>query len=295
MTRSPAVVEKVKQMFGKEPHKGVNPDEVVAVGAAIQAGVLQGDVQDVVLVDVTPLTLGIETLGGVLTPLIKRNTSIPTKATETFTTAADNQTSVEVHVLQGERPMSAENKTIGRFSLDGIAPAMRGLPQIEVSFDIDANGILNVSASDQATGKEQRITITASSGLSKDEVDRLIQEAEAHAEDDQRRRDLAETRNAADSAVYQAEKALSEHGDSIPDDLKQQVRDRVSDVQTALSANDAARIRAAVEELTKAAALIGQAVYQQQQGAQGDASPPEEGAPPPNANDDTVEGNYREV
>ena len=295
MTRSPAVVEKVKQMFGKEPHKGVNPDEVVAVGAAIQAGVLQGDVQDVVLVDVTPLTLGIETLGGVLTPLIKRNTSIPTKATETFTTAADNQTSVEVHVLQGERPMSAENKTIGRFSLDGIAPAMRGMPQIEVSFDIDANGILNVSASDQATGKEQRITITASSGLSKDEVDRLIQEAEAHAEDDQRRRDLAETRNTADSAVYQAEKALSEHGDSIPDDLKQQVRDRVSDVQTALTANDAARIRAAVEELTKAAALIGQAVYQQQQGAQGDAPPSEEGAPPPNANDDTVEGNYREV
>ena len=232
MTRSPAVGEKVKQMFGKEPHKGVNPDEVVAVGAAIQAGVLRGDVRDVVLVDVTPLTLGIETLGSVLTPLIKRNTSIPTKATETFTTAADNQTSVEVHVLQGERPRAGENKTIGRFSLDGIAPAMRGLPQIEVSFDIDANGILNVSASDKATGKEQRITITASSGLSKDEVERLIQEAEAHAEEDQRRRDLAETRNAADTAVYQAEKALSEHGESVGDDLKQQVRDRVSDVQT---------------------------------------------------------------
>ena len=292
MTRSPAVGEKVKQMFGKEPHKGVNPDEVVAVGAAIQAGVLQGDVQDVVLVDVTPLTLGIETLGSVLTPLIKRNTSIPTKATETFTTAADNQTSVEVHVLQGERPMAGENKTIGRFSLDGIAPAMRGLPQIEVSFDIDANGILNVSASDKATGKEQRITITASSGLSKDEVERLIQEAEAHAEEDQRRRDLAETRNAADTAVYQAEKALSEHGESVGDDLKQQVRDRISDVQTALTANDAARIRAAVEELTKAVALIGQAVYQQQ-GAEGE--PPPEGGPSPDSGDDTVEGEYREV
>ena len=292
MTRSPAVGEKVKQMFGKEPHKGVNPDEVVAVGAAIQAGVLQGDVQDVVLVDVTPLTLGIETLGSVLTPLIKRNTSIPTKATETFTTAADNQTSVEVHVLQGERPMAGENKTIGRFSLDGIAPAMRGLPQIEVSFDIDANGILNVSASDKATGKEQRITITASSGLSKDEVERLIQEAEAHAEEDQRRRDLAETRNAADTAVYQAEKALSEHGESVGDDLKQQVRDRVSDVQTALTANDAARIRAAVEELTKVVALIGQAVYQQQ-GAEGE--PPPEGGPSSDSGDDTVEGEYREV
>ncbi len=293
MTRSPAVGEKVKQMFGKEPHKGVNPDEVVAVGAAIQAGVLQGDVQDVVLVDVTPLTLGIETLGSVLTPLIKRNTSIPTKATETFTTAADNQTSVEVHVLQGERPMAGENKTIGRFSLDGIAPAMRGLPQIEVSFDIDANGILNVSASDKATGKEQRITITASSGLSKDEVERLVQEAEAHAEEDQRRRDLAETRNAADSAVYQAERALSEHGESVGDDLKQQVRDRISDVQTALTANDAARIRAAVEELTKAVALIGQSVYQQQQGAEGE--PPPEGGPSPESGDDTVEGEYREV
>ena len=292
MTRSPAVGEKVKQMFGKEPHKGVNPDEVVAVGAAIQAGVLQGDVQDVVLVDVTPLTLGIETLGGVLTPLIKRNTSIPTKATETFTTAADNQTSVEVHVLQGERPMAGENKTIGRFSLDGIAPAMRGLPQIEVSFDIDANGILNVSASDKATGKEQRITITASSGLSADEVERLVQEAEAHAEEDQRRRDLAETRNAADSAIYQAERALSEHGESVGDDLKQQVRDRISDVQTALTANDAARIRAAVEELGKAVALIGQSVYQQQQGAQGD--PPPDSGPSPEG-DDTVEGNYREV
>ena len=295
MTRSPAVVEKVKQMFGKEPHKGVNPDEVVAVGAAIQAGVLQGDVQDVVLVDVTPLTLGIETLGGVLTPLIKRNTSVPTKATETFTTASDNQTSVEVHVLQGERPMAGENKTIGRFSLDGIAPAMRGLPQIEVSFDIDANGILNVSASDKATGKEQRITITASSGLSAEEVEQLIKEAEAHAEEDQRLRDLAETRNAADSAIYQAEKALSEHGEKVGDDLKQQVRDRISDVQTALTGNDAARIRAAVEELTKAVTLIGQAVYQQEQGAQGQPPPEGDEPPPESGGDDTVEGNFREV
>ncbi len=293
MTRMPAVGEKVKDLFGKEPHKGVNPDEVVAIGAAIQAGVLQGDVQDIVLVDVTPLTLGIETLGEVMTSLIKRNTSIPTRATETFTTAADGQTSVEVHVLQGERTMAPENKTIGRFHLDGIPPSPRGAPQIEVTFDIDSNGILNVSAKDKATNKEQRITITASSGLAKDEVERLVQEAEVHADEDQRRRDLVETKNRADTAVYQAEKALSEHGDAAGDEVKAEVRDRISDVQAALLTDDAARIRTAVEQLTAAVTKIGQAAYAQQES--GDE-------PPTSANDasadgdaDTVEGEYREM
>ena len=293
MTRMPAVGEKVKDLFGKEPHKGVNPDEVVAIGAAIQAGVLQGDVQDIVLVDVTPLTLGIETLGEVMTSLIKRNTSIPTRATETFTTAADGQTSVEVHVLQGERTMAPENKTIGRFHLDGIPPSPRGAPQIEVTFDIDSNGILNVSAKDKATNKEQSITITASSGLAKDEVERLVKEAEVHADEDQHRRDLVETKNRADTAVYQAEKALSEHGDAAGDEVKAEVRDRISDVQAALLTDDAARIRTAVEQLTAAVTKIGQAAYAQQES--GDE-------PPTSANDasadgdaDTVEGEYREM
>ena len=213
MTRMPAVINRVKTLFGKEPHKGVNPDEVVAVGAAIQAGVLQGEVKDILLLDVTPLTLGIETLGSVMTPLINRNTTIPTSKSEVFTTAADGQTSVEVHVLQGERSMAPENKTIGRFSLDGVPPSPRGTPQIEVTFDIDANGILNVSAKDRATGKEQRITITASSGLSKEEVERLVKEADAHADEDRQRRELVEARNQADSLAYGAEKSLREHGD----------------------------------------------------------------------------------
>ena len=293
MTRMPAVGEKVKDLFGKEPHKGVNPDEVVAIGAAIQAGVLQGDVQDIVLVDVTPLTLGIETLGEVMTSLIKRNTSIPTRATETFTTAADGQTSVEVHVLQGERTMAPENKTIGRFHLDGIPPSPRGAPQIEVTFDIDSNGILNVSAKDKATNKEQSITITASSGLAKDEVERLVKEAEAHADEDQRRRDLVETKNWADTAVYQAEKALSEHGDAAGDEVKAEVRDRISDVQAALLTDDAARIRAAVEQLTAAVTKIGQAAYAQQES--GDEPPTSADDASADGDADTVEGEYREM
>ena len=293
MTRMPAVGEKVKDLFGKEPHKGVNPDEVVAIGAAIQAGVLQGDVQDIVLVDVTPLTLGIETLGEVMTSLIKRNTSIPTRATETFTTAADGQTSVEVHVLQGERTMAPENKTIGRFHLDGIPPSPRGAPQIEVTFDIDSNGILNVSAKDKATNKEQSITITASSGLAKDEVERLVKEAEAHADEDQRRRDLVETKNWADTAVYQAEKALSEHGDAASDEVKAEVRDRISDVQAALLTDDAARIRAAVEQLTAAVTKIGQAAYAQQES--GDEPPTSADDASADGDADTVEGEYREM
>jgi molecular chaperone DnaK len=295
MTRMPSVIEKVQAQFGKEPHKGVNPDEVVAVGAAIQAGVLQGEVQDIVLVDVTPLTLGIETLGGVLTPLIKRNTSIPTRQTETFTTAADNQTSVEVHVLQGERSMAAESKTIGRFSLDGVAPSPRGLPQIEVGFDIDANGILNVSATDKATGKEQRITITASSGLSKDEVESLVKEAEEHAEEDQVRRELVDARNGADNAIYQAEKALNEHGDKVGDDIKQEVRSKISDVQGAVSGDDPARIRAALEALSTAVALIGQAIYQEDDQSTDGEAPASDQPPGEPSDEDTIEGEFREV
>src|SRR3954466_409488 len=219
-TRMPAVVEQVKQVFAKEPHKGVNPDEVVAAGAAIQAGVLAGDVRDILLLDVTPLTLGIETLGGVMTALIPRNTTIPSSKSETFTTAADGQTSVEVHVLQGERPMAGENKSLARFILDGILPAPRGIPQVEVTFDIDANGILNVQAKDKATGKEQRIVIQASSGLAKDEIDRMMRDAEAHAAEDERRRDEIEARNQADSLAYQTEKLLRENGERLPAELK---------------------------------------------------------------------------
>ena len=294
MTRMPAVVEKVKELFGKEPHKGVNPDEVVAIGAAIQAGVLQGEVKDILLLDVTPLSLGIETLGAVATPLIKRNTTIPTSHTEVFTTAADTQTSVEIHVLQGERSMASENKSIGRFTLDGLAPAPRGVPQIDVTFDIDANGILSVSAKDKATNKEQRITITASSGLSSNEVERLVREAEAHAEEDAKRRELVEVRNHADSAAYQADKALHEHGDRITEELKTEVQGRISDVRALLTSEDSAAIRSAVDELTASVAKIGEQVYasQQQDVPPGDEPPTDAGG---GDGDDTVEGQYREV
>ena len=302
MTRMPAVIDKVKEVFGKEPHKGVNPDEVVAIGAAIQAGVLQGEVKDILLLDVTPLSLGIETLGAVATPLIKRNTTIPTSHTETFTTAADSQTSVEIHVLQGERPMAAENKDIGRFNLDGLAPAPRGMPQIDVTFDIDANGILSVSAKDKATAKEQRITITASSGLSSDEVENLVREAEEHAEEDAQRRELIEARNQADSAAYQADKTLAEHGEKISEDLKTEVLDQVASVRGLITSEDAAAIRAAIEALTASLSKIGEQVYAQQQADAG-ATPEEPTDEPPSDGggegggdgDDTVEGEYREV
>ncbi|HEY3081358.1 MAG TPA: molecular chaperone DnaK [Chloroflexota bacterium] len=295
MTRMPAVQEKVKQVFAKEPHKGVNPDEVVAVGAAIQAGVLKGEVKDVLLLDVTPLTLGLETLGGVMTPLIPRNTTIPTAKTETFTTAADGQTSVEVHVLQGERPMASENKTIGRFVLDGILPAPRGVPQVEVTFDIDANGILNVSARDKATGKEQKITIQASSGLSKDEIDRMVKDADAHREEDVRRREEIEERNRTDSLVYQAEKLLRENGEKIPADLRTEVEGKIAAARSALQSGDANGIRSAQTDLAQTLQRVGSAVYQGQAEAAAGAQTGggEEGTP--SGQSGTVEGEFREV
>jgi molecular chaperone DnaK len=285
----PLVIEKVKQFFGKEPHRGVNPDEVVAIGAAIQAGVLKGEVHDVLLLDVTPLTLGIETLGGVATPLIPRNTTIPTSRSQVFSTAADNQPSVEIHVVQGERAMAADNKSLGRFILDGILPAPRGVPQIEVTFDIDANGILNVSAKDKGTGREQKITITAGSGLSKEEVERLQREAELHAAEDRKRREEIELRNAADSLAYNAEKTLRDNADKIPADLKTEVEGKVQAVRTALQGQDIGAVQTAVDDLNRSMQRIGEAVY----GAQ--AGTPEGSPPPEEAPEGTVEGEFREV
>ncbi len=301
-TRMPAVFEKVKGVFGREPHKGVNPDEVVAIGAGIQAGVLKGDVQDILLLDVTPLTLGIETLGGVATPLIPRNTTIPTSKSQVFSTAADNQPSVDVHVLQGERSMAGENKTIGRFLLDGILPAPRGMPQIEVAFDIDANGILNVSAKDMGTGKEQKITITASSGLEKDEVERMVREAEANAEQDKQRKEEVEVRNNADSLAYAAEKMLRDNEDKVPAELKSEVEGKIAQVRSALQSGDAAQIKRASDELNESMQKVGAAVYSQQQ-AQGptDGADPSGGGQPGGegpggpGQSGPVEGEFREV
>ena len=279
MTRMPAVQEAVVNLFGKEPHQGVNPDEVVAIGAAIQAGVLQGEVQDILLLDVTPLTLGIETLGGVSTGLITRNTTIPTSKSETFTTAADSQASVEVHVVQGERAMAGENKSIGRFILDGILPAPRGMPQIEVTFDIDANGILNVSAKDKGTGKEQRITITASSGLANDEIDRMVTDAEQYAEEDERKREEVQTRNLAENTAYNAEKMLKDNPDLVPDDLKTEVEGKVAAVRSALQGEDASHIESTVQELQESIQKVGELVYSQANAPSdedGQAAPPSE-------------------
>jgi molecular chaperone DnaK len=294
LTRMPAVQGRVRAFFGKEPHKGVNPDEVVAIGAAIQAGVLGGEVKDILLLDVTPLTLSIETLGGVATPQIERNTTIPTRRSQVFSTASDSQTQVEIHVLQGERPMAVDNKSLGKFILDGIPPAPRGMPQIEVTFDIDANGILKVTAQDKATSRSQHITITASSGLSESEVDKMRKDAEVHAEEDRKRRELIEVRNNADNTVYAAEKALREFGEKVPAETRAEVEAKVSDVKKASEGDDVAAIKSATESLGQAVQKIGASVYQGQDMPGNDGASGADTNPSPEAGPDVVEGEVKE-
>ena len=300
MTRMPAVQEAVRKIFGKEPHKGVNPDEVVAIGAAIQAGVLGGEVKDILLLDVTPLTLSIETLGSIATPMIERNTTIPTRKQQIFSTASDGQNQVEIHVLQGERPMANDNKSLGKFNLDGIPPAPRGVPQIEVTFDIDANGILNVTAQDKATSRSQNITITASSGLSETEVERMRKEAEAHVEEDKHRKDTIEAHNIADNAVYTAEKSLKDFGDKVPEDLKKKIEEQVTKVRNVMNGEDVEATRREVEALNQLIQQIGAAAYQQgapQAGTPGEEQPGGEsgGQSGPASGEDVVDGEFRNV
>jgi molecular chaperone DnaK len=303
MTRMPAVQEAVRKLFNKEPHKGVNPDEVVAIGAAIQAGVLGGEVKDILLLDVTPLTLSVETLGGVATPLIERNTTIPTRKSQIFSTASDMQSQVEIHVLQGERPLATDNKSLGRFILDGIPTAPRGVPQIEVTFDIDANGILNVTAQDKATGRSQHITITASSGLTDSEVEKMRKEAEVHADEDRKRKELIEIRNNADNTVYTAEKLLKDLGEKIPADMKTQVESKVAHVREVMNGSEVEPIRSAVDDLNQTLQQVGAAAYQQpgpEAGApSGEGVPGDGGAPggdggpePETGGEDVVDGEF---
>lgn len=302
MTRMPLVLKKVKEFFGKEPNLSVNPDEVVAAGAAVQAGVLQGEVKDVLLLDVTPLTLGIETLGGVATPLIERNTTIPTSKSQVFSTAADNQTSVEIHIVQGERPMASDNKTLGRFILDGIPTAPRGVPQVEVTFDIDANGILNVSAKDKATGKVQKITITASSGLSKDEVEKMKKDAEMHAEEDKKKKDQIEIKNQADAVVFQTEKLVKDYGDKIKPEDKKELEEKLDALKKAKDTDQYDEIKKKLDELNVVAQKVGTAMYQQSQaqGQQPGSGEPGAGQPggedknPPEGGQGPVEGEFTE-
>jgi len=300
MTRMPAVQEAVRRIFSREPHKGVNPDEVVAVGAAIQAGVLGGEVKDILLLDVTPLTLSIETLGGVATALIERNTTVPTRKSQVFSTASDNQREVEVHVVQGERPFAADNKSLGKFTLDGIPPAPRGLPQIEVTFDIDADGILNVSATDKATGRSQHITITASSGLTETEVDKMRKEAETHADEDRKRRELVEARNTADNAVYTAEKSLRDLGDKVSAEVKGRVEAKIQALRSLLTTDNVSALRQATNDLLQAMQEIGTTMYSQEGGAMGGApgggtGPQGGGTGPKPGGPDVVEGEFKEA
>jgi molecular chaperone DnaK len=294
MTRMPAIQQVVAKFFGNEPHKGVNPDEVVGLGAGIQAGVLGGEVKDVLLLDVTPLTLSIETLGGVATSLIERNTTIPTRKSQIFSTAADGQTQVEIHVVQGERPMAADNKGLGKFILDGIPPAPRGVPQIEVAFDIDANGILNVSAQDKATGREQSMQIVPSSGLAEEQVERMVQEAEQHREQDRQRKEEVETRNMADNAVYGAEKFLREQADKVPANLRSEAEAKIEALRSALQGSDVSAIRQRMDELSQMLQQVGAAMYQE---AGPEASPPPGGGdePPGGGEEEVIEGEFSEA